>query len=293
MKVIENPLEIYSHLRFARAEGQSVGLVPTMGALHEGHYSLVRRSVEDCDLTVATIFVNPSQFGPNEDFSRYPRTIEADLAGLKANGTDFVFIPKKEDIYRDQHSTWVQPGDVALPLEGHFRPGHYRGVATIVLKLFNIIPASVAYFGRKDFQQLQVIRHMVEDLNVPLRIEGCETIREADGLAMSSRNRYLTAEERMQATSLSRALKKVQEAFAQGETSIASLESIMIQTLEQAPVTSIDYARVVDGASLKDISIADESSHALIAVRIGATRLIDNMPLPLESALAAQDTKSA
>ncbi len=279
MKVIENPLEIYSQLRFARAEGQSVGLVPTMGALHEGHYSLVRRSVEDCDLTVATIFVNPSQFGPKEDFSRYPRTIEADLAGLKAAGTDFVFIPKNEDIYRDQHSTWVQPGDVSLPLEGQFRAGHYRGVATIVLKLFNIIPASVAFFGRKDFQQLQVIRHMVEDLNVPIRIEGCETIREADGLAMSSRNRYLSAEERVRATSLSRALKQVHQAYANGETSIERLESMMKQTLEQAPVTSIDYARVVDGSSLTDISIADESSHALIAVRIGATRLIDNMPL--------------
>ncbi len=279
MKVIENPLEIYSQLRFARHQGESVGLVPTMGALHEGHFSLVRRSHDECDLTVATIFVNPSQFGPNEDFSRYPRTIEADLAGLKQAGTDFVFIPKSETMYREQHSTWVEPNEVAIPLEGQFRPGHYRGVATIVLKLFNIIPATVAYFGKKDYQQLQVIRHMVEDLNVPIRVEGCETIREADGLAMSSRNRYLTAEERAKATSLSRALKQAQLAFAGGETSIERLESIMKRTLEEAPVTSIDYAKIVHGSTLEDISIADDASHALIACRVGTTRLIDNMPL--------------
>jgi pantoate--beta-alanine ligase len=279
MKVIENPFEIYSQLRFARCEGASVGLVPTMGALHEGHYSLVHRSHEECDLTVATIFVNPSQFGPNEDFSRYPRTIDADLAGLKQAGTDFVFIPKNESIYRQQHSTWVEPNKVSIPLEGQFRPGHYRGVATIVLKLFNIIPATVAYFGKKDYQQLQVISHMVEDLNVPIRIEGCETIREADGLAMSSRNRYLTAEDRSKATSLSRALKQVQQAFAGGETSIKNLESMMKRTLEAAPVTSIDYARIVNGSTLQDLSVADDSSHALIAARIGTTRLIDNMPL--------------
>jgi pantoate--beta-alanine ligase len=276
MKVLHKLHEIYAQIDFARREGKTIGLVPTMGALHEGHYSLVRQSAEQCDLTVATIFVNPSQFGPKEDLSRYPRTLEQDLAGLQQAGADFVFVPESSEIYSDGHSTWVEPPAVGSMLEGEFRPGHYRGVATIVLKLFNIIPATIAYFGLKDYQQLQVIKRMVNDLNIPIRIEPCATVREPDGLAMSSRNRYLDASERAIATSLSRALQKVGELTESGETSIAVLESTMRSVLHQAGVSQIDYARVVDADTLEGLTTLNAPSVALIAARVGSTRLIDN-----------------
>ncbi len=276
MKVLHKLHEIYAQIDFARHEGKTIGLVPTMGALHEGHFSLVRQSAVHCDLTVATIFVNPSQFGPKEDLTRYPRTLDQDLLGLMQAGADFVFVPESNDIYPDGHSTWVEPPSVAIPLEGEFRPGHYRGVATIVLKLFNLIPATVAYFGLKDYQQLQVIRRMVDDLNIPIRIEACETIRETDGLAMSSRNRYLSAAEREMATCLSKALQRVSDLADAGETDIDVLESTMQSILSQAGVSQIDYARVVDADTLDTLTSLKSQSVALIAVRIGVTRLIDN-----------------
>ncbi len=279
MKLLENPRETFNQIEQLRREGKTVGLIPTMGALHEGHYSLVRRSVVQCDFTVATIFVNPTQFGPKEDYSRYPRTLDDDLAGLKKAGVDFVFAPSKEDIYGPRHSTWIEPSEVAIPLEGRFRSGHYRGVATVVLKLFNIIPANVAYFGRKDYQQLLVICRMVEDLNVPIQIEGCETIREADGLAMSSRNRYLSHEDRMKAVGLSLALRATKRAFLDGERQTKRLDEILVQTLVEAGVVEIDYAQVVSMETLLPNTTADETSIAMIAARVGATRLIDNMLL--------------
>ena len=276
MKVLHKLHEIYAQIDFARREGRSIGLVPTMGALHDGHFSLVRQSAAECDLTVATIFVNPSQFGPKEDLSRYPRTIDQDLGGLSRAGADFVFIPDANEIYPDGYSTWVEPPDVARPLEGEFRPGHYRGVATIVLKLFHIVPASVAYFGMKDYQQLQVIRRMVEDLNIPIRIEACPTIREEDGLAMSSRNRYLSAAEREKASCLSKALQRAEELAEAGETRAIVLEAAMQHVLQSSGVSQIDYARIVDAESLETLTTLKPNSVALVAARIGQTRLIDN-----------------
>ena len=276
MKVISNPSEVYRHVQELRRRGQTVGLVPTMGALHAGHYSLVRTAKTACATAVATIFVNPTQFGPNEDYSRYPRTLDSDLEGLSAAGADMVFVPEAASLYGPSHATWVDPAGLADVLEGQFRPGHYRGVATIVLKLFHLIPADVAYFGEKDYQQLMVIRRLVEDLNVPLQIEGCPTVRENDGLAMSSRNRYLSPEERQRALALSRALRQAVAAFKAGQTSVAVLEEEMQRLLEEQ-VDAIDYARIVDGRSLQPLEVASPSAVALIAARVGRTRLIDNM----------------
>jgi pantoate--beta-alanine ligase len=279
MKVLHKLHEIYAQIDFARREGKTIGLVPTMGALHEGHFSLVRQSAEQCDLTVATIFVNPSQFGPKEDLSRYPRTLDQDLAGLKQAGADFVLAPESSEIYAEGHSTWVEPPSIAISLEGEFRPGHYRGVATIVLKLFHIIPATIAYFGLKDYQQWQVIRRMVEDLNIPIRIEPCATVREPDGLAMSSRNRYLSPKERTIAKSLSSALQRVGELVDSGETNISVLESTMRTILIEAGVSQIDYARVVNADTLESLDSLSVPGVALIAARVGTTRLIDNRVL--------------
>ena len=211
LRTITTPAEIQRESRALSVEGKTVGLVPTMGALHEGHLSLVRRARGECDVVIATIFVNPAQFGPSEDFSRYPRTIERDLELLAAEGCDLVFVPPQEEVYPSDFSTFVEPPAVALPLEGRFRPGHFRGVATVVLKLFNLIPANVAYFGQKDYQQALVIQHMVRDLNLPIKIAVCPIVREPDGLALSSRNRYLSTAEREQALALSRTLQLAEQ----------------------------------------------------------------------------------
>lgn len=279
MRVIHSPLEIYSLIDFERRESRRVGLVPTMGALHEGHLSLVTRAKQDCEIAVATIFVNPTQFGPNEDFSKYPRTLESDLEKLASVGCDYVFVPAADEIYRPGHSTYVDPPQVALPWEGAIRPGHFRGVTTIVLKLFMMVPAHIAFFGRKDYQQVAVIRGMVEDLNLPIRIETCETIREPDGLAMSSRNRYLTADERQRALSLSRALCTAREMIACGERDVTKIETAMNEVLLTAPVDKIDYAKIVHADTLEPLSQAESPAVAILAARLGSTRLIDNCPL--------------
>jgi pantoate--beta-alanine ligase len=249
-----------------------------MGALHKGHLSLAEQSKQNCDRTVVTIFVNPSQFGPHEDLRRYPRTLQEDLEGLQSAGVDLVLTPEVEHIYPKGFSTYVQPPDVAEPLEGQFRPGHFRGVATVVLKLFQIIPATVAYFGRKDYQQLAVIKQMVSDLNVPIRIEGCKTVREEDGLAMSSRNRYLSSIERGRALCLWRALQAAQSLYANGERNVARLEKAMLQCLD-GDADQVQYARVVDAESLQTIDQVDSPAVALIAAYVGSTRLIDNWQL--------------
>jgi pantoate--beta-alanine ligase len=279
MRVIHSPLEIYSLIDFERRENRRVGLVPTMGALHEGHLSLVTRAKQDCEITAATIFVNPTQFGPNEDFSKYPRTLESDLEKLASVGCDYVFVPAADEIYRPGHSTYVDPPKVALPWEGAIRPGHFRGVTTIVLKLFMMVPAHIAFFGRKDYQQVAVIRGMVEDLNLPIRIETCETIRESDGLAMSSRNRYLTADERRRALSLSRALSTAREMISRGERDVSKIEAAMNEVLLAAPVDKIDYAKIVHADTLEPLSQAESPAVAILAARLGSTRLIDNCPL--------------
>lgn len=263
-----------------RRRDASVGLVPTMGALHEGHLSLARTSVGQCDHTVTTIFVNPTQFAPHEDLSRYPRTLDADLEGLRREGVSAVFVPESDDIYPPGFSTSVQPPSVAQSLEGEFRPAHFQGVATVVLKLFHILPTTHAFFGQKDYQQLCVIRAMVRDLNVPIEIVACPTVRETDGLAMSSRNRYLNAEQRIRALRLFAALDAAEHAVHDGQRDAAAIERIMQATLladgPEQGVDSIDYAKLVDAQTLQPIRQLDDRAVALIAAKVGSTRLIDN-----------------
>lgn len=278
-RVITSCQEIQETALQLRAGGQRIGLVPTMGALHEGHLSLVRAAKEGCDVAIATIFVNPTQFGPKEDFSKYPRTLDDDLALLDSADCDLVFVPSADEMYPPGFSTYVEPPAVAKPLEGVFRPDHFRGVCTVVLKLFNLVPSDIAYFGRKDYQQALVIRHMAHDLDLPLKISVCPIVREADGLAMSSRNRYLSPDERRQALALSVALNTASEAFANGERSAVVLSTTMQETLQQAGIERIDYAAVVDGQTLEGIEQIERPAVALIACHVGTTRLIDNEEL--------------
>lgn len=267
-----------------RRDSVTVGLVPTMGALHDGHLSLVQASAKRCDHTVATIFVNPTQFGPAEDLAKYPQTLDADLCGLRKAGADMVFVPAVDEIYPPGYSTSVQPPKVASALEGEFRPAHFQGVATVVLKLFHLLPASHAFFGQKDFQQIRVIEAMVRDLNLDIEIVPCEIIRDPDGLAMSSRNRYLNERDRPRALRLSIALAKAEQAFVAGERNAASIEKTMRAALfasgPDSGVDSVDYAKVVDFATLQPINQLDDRAVALIAARVGSTRLLDNRPLP-------------
>ena len=221
-RVLTTVAEIRAALLPYRRAGKRIGLVPTMGALHEGHLSLVRASKAECDLTVVWIYVNPSQFGPHEDLAKYPRTLQADLEKLAACDTEFVMAPGDAEVYRPGHATWVEVGAVAEPLEGRCRPGHFRGVATIVLKLLNMIQPDVAYFGQKDYQQAAVIRRMVADLDVPVEIRVCPIVREPDGLAMSSRNVYLSPDARQRATVLWQSLELARQLVARGERDAAS-----------------------------------------------------------------------
>ena len=260
-----------------RREGRTVGLVPTMGALHAGHMSLAERSRSACDRSVATIFVNPTQFAPTEDLDKYPRTLEEDLRKLEDAGVDLVFTPEPSDIYPEGFSTFISPPEVALTLEGKSRPDHFRGVTTVVLKLFNIIPASHAFFGQKDYQQAAVIQAMCRDLNLSIDIEICPIIREDDGLAMSSRNRYLSRDERSRALSLSLALRGAERSFLNGENSCERLQETMRQVLTQAPVEAIEYAVIADQDTLNILTKVDRPAVALIAARVGSTRLIDNL----------------
>lgn len=279
MKVIHDPYEIYTQIDFVRRDVRRIGLIPTMGALHSGHLSLVQRAKKECDVAVATIFVNPTQFGPNEDLTKYPRTLESDLVSLRQQECDFVFVPPSDRVYSNGHSTFIEPPSIARRWEGEWRPGHFRGVATIVLKLFQLIPAHVAYFGRKDYQQVAVVRSMVDDLSVPIRIEACETVREPDGLALSSRNRYLSEENRLRALGLWRALCSAQRLLAANEFKGACLEAAMRDELTKSRVDSIDYAAIVDPGTMEPVDVVDESAVAIIAARVGSTRLIDNMTL--------------
>jgi pantoate--beta-alanine ligase len=248
-----------------------------MGALHEGHLSLVRSARDQSDLVVATIFVNPAQFGPHEDFSKYPRTLDADLQALSAAGCHWVFVPHRDEIYPPGATTMVEPPVVAQPLEGVCRPGHFRGVATIVLKLLNLIPAQGAYFGQKDYQQTCVIRQMVRDLNVPTQIVVCPTVREPDGLAMSSRNRYLSPAERQQAVALSRALAEAKRLVAGSVRDAGKVRVAMRNILSAAGIDRVDYATIADPDTLSELDQIDGPAVALMACHVGTTRLIDNL----------------
>ncbi len=259
-----------------RQRGIRVGVVPTMGALHEGHLSLVRASRECCDRTIVTIFVNPTQFGPGEDFQKYPRTLESDLEAIRGCGADIAFVPSHEEMYPSGFSTYVEPPSVGARWEGECRPGHFRGVATVVLKLFQAIPAHVALFGRKDYQQCRVIQEMVRDLNVPVEVRVCPTVRESDGLAMSSRNRYLDPRDRQRALSLYRCLSTAMEAVAGGQRDGRLVVEAMHRTLRDGNVDRIDYAALVEPETLQPAGHLSRDVVAIVAAFVGTTRLIDN-----------------
>lgn len=263
----------------ARRAGKTVGLVPTMGALHEGHLSLIRASQNRCDVTAVTIFVNPTQFGPGEDSERYPTPHEADLAACGAEGVDLVFMPDVEAMYPPGSVTHVQVAGLTEHLCGAHRPGHFDGVTTVVMKLFQILPADVAFFGEKDYQQMMVIQRMVRDLNLPIEIAACPTVREPDGLALSSRNAYLSPDERQQALSLSRALLAAADRVAHGERRAPAITRQIRETILASGPVAIDYVDVVAAKSLELLEVVDRPARICLAVRIGSCRLIDNIAL--------------
>ena len=280
MEVVHTIPELRAAVARARQAGRSVGFVPTMGCLHEGHLSLIRRAKVETPFVVVSIFVNPTQFGPNEDFSKYPRTFEDDRRGCEAAGADLIFAPTAADFYPAGASTWVDVEGVSAGLCGEFRPGHFRGVATVVAMLFNAVQADVAIFGRKDLQQLAVIRRMVRDLHMPVRIIAHETIREPNGVAMSSRNRYLTAEQLGQATAIPAALAAAQSLAKSGVTDAARLRSAANNVLDAQPALKPQYCEIVDLATMAPVtSTAGLSCAIAIACHLGATRLIDNADL--------------
>jgi pantoate--beta-alanine ligase len=275
-RVITDGAQLREVVLAARQAGQTIGLVPTMGALHEGHLSLVDRARSECDVTVVTVFVNPTQFGPGEDFHRYPRDLFADLAMLGRRGCNLVFAPNPDAMYPPGYSTTVDVGPMGQALEGEHRPTHFRGVATIVLKLFQLAPANRAYFGRKDYQQTLVVRRMVEDLNVPIEIRVCPIIREPDGLAMSSRNAYLSSDERRRARSLSQALRIAEASVARGERSVAAIRRDMEEEINSTGGIELQYiAFLADGTVTPVEKITGPTTIALAAL-VGKTRLIDN-----------------
>jgi pantoate--beta-alanine ligase len=259
-------------------KGRKIGFVPTMGALHEGHLSLVRRSKQENDITVVSIFVNPIQFGPNEDFNRYPRDFEGDFNKLQNEGVDILFYPDIASIYPEGYSTYVEVKGLSDKLCGAFRPGHFKGVATIVTKLFNIVKPKRAYFGQKDYQQSVIIRRMVKDLNLDVEIIVCPTVREEDGLAMSSRNSYLSGKEREAATIIYKTLTKASELIQSGIIDGVRIKNFMMEEIKKEPaVSSIDYVGVYDPETLDEIDIIKSEVVLAAAIFIGKTRLIDNI----------------
>jgi pantoate--beta-alanine ligase len=279
MRLITSIAEMQIYGRQTRAAGKSLGLVPTMGALHEGHLSLVRQARRQCDVVVVSIFVNPTQFGPAEDISRYPRNLDQDLETLRPYRVEAVFAPTAGEMYPEGFETFIAPGETAAPLDGASRPGHFRGVATVVLKLLNIVRPDIAYFGQKDFQQALTIRRLVEDLNVETRLVICPIVREADGLAWSSRNAYLSGEDRQAATVLSRSLRRAEQMAQGGETEAAVLLEEMRRVFDAEPRAQLDYAAIVDPVKLQPVERVASGCVALVAARVGPARLIDNLIL--------------
>lgn len=280
MEVVHTIPELRAAVARARQAGKSVGFVPTMGCLHVGHLSLIRRAKQEAAFVVVSIFVNPTQFGPNEDFSKYPRTFEDDRRGCEAAGADLIFAPTAGDFYPAGASTWVDVEGISAGLCGQFRPGHFRGVATVVAMLFNAVQADVAVFGRKDLQQLAVIRRMVRDLRFPVRILAHETVREPNGVAMSSRNRYLTAEQLTQATAIPAAMEAAKSLARTGVTDTARLQAAAQAVLAAQPALKPQYCEIVDLETMTAVaSTAGKSCAIAIACHLGATRLIDNADL--------------
>jgi pantoate--beta-alanine ligase len=280
MEVVHTIPELRAAVARARQAGKSVGFVPTMGCLHEGHLSLIRRAKAESAFVAVSIFVNPTQFGPNEDFSKYPRTFEDDRRGCQAAGADLIFAPTAADFYPAGASTWVDVEGVSAGLCGEFRPGHFRGVATVVAMLFNAVQADVAVFGRKDLQQLAVIRRMVRDLRMPVRILAHETIREPNGVAMSSRNRYLSPEQLAQASAIPAALAAAQALAKAGVADAAKLRAAANDVLAAQPALKPQYCEIVDLETMAPVaSVAGRRCAIAIACHLGATRLIDNADL--------------
>ena len=268
-------------VRAAKTGGKQIGFVPTMGALHDGHASLVRRARAETGFVVVSIFVNPTQFGPQEDLAKYPRSLERDLQLCQQEGVDLVFCPEATTVYPVGFSTYVEVEGLSARMEGACRPGHFRGVATVVLKLLNIVAPHVAYFGQKDAQQARVIQQMAHDLDIPVAIRICPTIREPDGLALSSRNRYLSREDRAQALALSRSLEAARQLIVAGERDGNLVRQKMQSVLESAPGVAVDYAELVDPNCFEPVRQLRGSVLAVVAARVGAARLIDNLPIEI------------
>jgi pantoate--beta-alanine ligase len=276
MKLIESVAEMQQIALNTRGEGKSIALVPTMGFLHAGHASLMHEGRKRSDLLVTSIFVNPTQFGAGEDFNSYPRDLERDMSIAAEAGVDLIFAPKASDMYPVGYQTWVDVDRLTLPLCGSSRPGHFRGVTTVVCKLFGIVQPNLALFGRKDYQQLAVIQRMTADLNLAVEIIGMPIVREADGLAMSSRNSYLSPENRVKALCLSRAIRAAAAAFRDGVKDVAVLDTIARHQITSTDGAEIDYLEFRHGTSLELLEQADDTTLLALAVKIGSTRLIDN-----------------
>lgn len=279
MLIISSAAEVTALCKEARRSGKRVGLVPTMGALHEGHLSLIRTARSQSDAVVVSLFVNPRQFGPKEDLSKYPRTLEKDTALLQAEKVDFLFTPSVEEMYPPGASTWVTVERLSEKLDGRSRPGHFRGVTTIVAKLFNIVQPDLAFFGQKDAAQAAIIRRMVRDLDFDIRIMVCPIVREKDGLAMSSRNVYLNPEQRKAATVLYRALMRVQTLADQGESNSAKLITAGKQVIAEEPQVRLDYLEIVKWDTLDPVPDISRGALVAVAAYVGETRLIDNVVL--------------
>jgi len=279
MDIIRTPADMQSRARAMRAEGKRIGFVPTMGYLHEGHLSLVRIAQEHADVVVVSIFVNPTQFAPGEDLDKYPRDFERDEQACRDAGADIIFYPSVDDIYAKDQSVYVEEEKLSCGLCGASRPGHFRGVTTIVAKLFNLVLPDVAVFGEKDAQQLRVIRRMVRDLDFPVKILSGPTVREPDGLAMSSRNAYLSCEERQQALCLRKALDCAETLYAEGEREPETVRKAMLEVINEASLARVDYVEIVDDETMKPAETLRRPTLVALAVFLGKTRLIDNTVL--------------
>lgn len=280
MRIVKSIVEMQRVCRELRARGSKLGFVPTMGALHEGHLSLVRRAHAECDVVVASIFVNPLQFAPGEDFARYPRTFEEDCRMLEAEGVDVLFAPATAEMYPEGAVTTVIVAGIGDRLDGASRPGHFTGVATVVAKLFHLVNPDRAYFGQKDAAQLAVLRQMVRDLNFDVELVGCPIVRDEDGLALSSRNKYLSAKEREDALVLHAALLRMEEMIAQGERQSVTLVRSGMEILQAVAGVRVDYLVIVDANSLQPVTTAAKGLLVAVAAYVGETRLIDNFLVP-------------
>jgi pantoate--beta-alanine ligase len=277
LQVITGVAAMRAAVRAMQQAGATVGFVPTMGALHEGHLSLVDAAAAECDRVVASIFVNPTQFGPSEDFTKYPRPLERDLELLRGRGCNLAFVPEAAEMYPAGYGTSIDVGPVAVPWEGAARPGHFSGVATVVLKLFECVPADRAYFGRKDYQQTLVVRRMVADLNLPIDVRVCPIVRDADGLALSSRNVYLSPDERRRALALSQSLRLAEEIISGGERDALVVRERMLALIAAVGGVRAEYVAIVRDGTVDEVAEIDGPVTIAVAARVGATRLIDNV----------------